>query len=288
LVDPEESDRITSYRETVNMVSTEGVTTTLKWSILTEWVRSVPAKHLLYSGMGDGQAAFTWEIIQIAEVQYMRMGDAWIVTTGTQDPPTNPMLSWADPSSWSDDEHCAYKGKETVNGMETKRWHCDGGGFMAGQAASMGLTTVDEGASDSWISTEFEMAVKTVVDWKGKNAAARDVTFHMDKEIKDINQPIEIKAPENTELPGLPKDIPMMEGATEVMAMPGIVTFKIAKTPTEVTDFYDAGMRSNGWTKGKEIGVPGMLQFTKDTRTAQIIISAEGTGSTVMISVQEQ
>lgn len=287
VVAPEMADNITSYRQTLKMLTTVDEESDTDWNSLTEWVKSIPARRMLIKGADSDGEPFEWEMIQIGDASYMRYGEEWMVMAGGQEPPGNESLAWVDPNTWKDDPACSYKGQEAINGMQTKHWHCGKEVFTRVGMTPFTDGQLDEGSVDSWVSTEFEVAVKTEIEWKGKNEEDKPVTFLMTSETYDINESFTIEAPEGVDLPGLPDDIPMMEGANDVFAMAQMVTYNVVGTVQDVTDFYTASMPDNGWEAGEEGFVPGMLSFTKGERSAQIMISEEdATTASVMIMLQ--
>lgn len=286
VVAPEMADNITSYRQTLKMLTTVDEEVETDWNSLTEWVKSIPARRMLIRGTDSDGKSFEWEMIQIGDSSYMRYGDEWMVATGGQEPPGNESLAWVDPNAWKDDPACAYKGQETLNGMQTKRWHCDKEVFTRVGMVPFTGGELEDGRIDSWVSTEFEVAVKTEIEWKGTNEDDKPVTFLMTSETFDINKPFTIEAPVG-ELPGLPDDVPMMEGASEVFAVAQVVSYKVSGTVEDVVDFYSAAMPDNGWEAGEAGIVPGMLTFTKGQRTAQIMATADNaTTASVTIMLQ--
>jgi len=83
----------------------------------------------------------------------------------------------------------------------------------------------------------------------------------------------------------MPQDIQILEGATEVTAMAGVVSFKTTKTVEEVVAFYTTQLLAQGWTKG-ESETPEIVSFTKGGRTAQIMLTAEDGKTNVTIITQ--
>ena len=284
VVAPEMADNITSYRQTLKMLTTVDEEVETDWDSLTEWVKSIPARRMLIGGTESGGEPFEWEMIQIGDVSYMRYGDQWMVVAGGQEPPSNESLAWVDPNASKDDPACSYKGQETLNGMQTKRWHCEKEVFTRVGMLPFGEGELEDGRIDFWVSTEFEVAVKTEIEWKGTNEEDKPVTFMMTSETYDINKPFTIEAPEGVETPGLPDDIPMMEGASNFVAMAQMVRYDVAGAVQDGIDFYTAAMPDKGWEAGEEGYVPGMLNFSKGDRSVQIMITEE-TATTIGVTI---
>jgi len=273
VVSPELSEKIKSYRQDTQWLNVEGEDRT-EFSVNIEWVKEGPARRMVMSGYDKDGKHFEWEIIEIADAQYMRMGDQWMSLSGGQEPPTGEeMLIWTNPDTWKNEPACSYKGQETYEGQKTKRWSCTKEVFAGADVIPNG--TIEEGRVDSWVSEEYDIPVHTVVEWQGKDADGKNYAFRLEAKVYDINKPITIEPPEASALPGLPEDIPMMEGAKEVFAMGQMVSFKVEASVDEATAFYTKAMANNGWKAGEASGVPGMMTFTKEKRQVQIMISEE-------------
>jgi hypothetical protein len=80
-------------------------------------------------------------------------------------------------------------------------------------------------------------------------------------------------------IPGLtgdkPADIPVMEGASEIVGSADLVTYFIDKGYQEVVDYYKREMPNNGWTKTDE---------SVDSDYAELIFEKGGRKATVEIS----
>jgi hypothetical protein len=102
--------------------------------------------------------------------------------------------------------------------------------------------------------------------------------------LTQINEPIEIRAPEGVQKPGLPEDIPLIEGAEDISAIGDMVSFSVARSTEDVSEFYTEAFADNGWAAEEAEGaLPGLLTFTKDTRTATLMIAEEDGRSNVII-----
>ncbi len=264
VVDPQESDKITSYRQKLVVEATEEGQSQFQWDSLVEWDKATPARRTLVTGTSEDGEPFEWESIEIGDTTYMRVGDEWMAVSTAEEPPVeSEFYTWTEPGTWENSSGCSYKGTETVNGLRAKHWHCTEKVFVGAQPLEGGQ--IEKGSIDSWISPDYEIAIKTVVEWEGKDEEGKDYSFHMTAEVYDINQPIDIQAPEGVEMPGLPDDIPMIAGAQNVSAIGQMVTFEVEQPLDDVAAFYTQAMADNGWQKGEAMPVPGMMQFTRAT-----------------------
>ncbi len=242
------------------------------WDVVEEFVRQPPAHHLLWTSTGAGEEG-KWEIIQIGKDVYMDSGSGWFaVLSGEADIfEANRFLS--DPFNVISGNRGKLVQKNVmVNGVSTNHYIFD----ESSLGPTLGLGVIAKAKGDVWVSPEFGVAVRYVAHYEGENlaigsgeAGVLDLAF----DLTDLNKPVTIKAPEGVK-PAMPEDIPIMDGATELSAVLGIVTYKTTKSVEEVIAFYDAQMPGAGWTKG-EGAIPGMMSFAKGDRAAQILIDAQ-------------
>lgn len=140
---------------------------------------------------------------------------------------------------------------------------------------------------DAWVSSEYNAAIKAISTYKAKDQEGKTAEVHMEFEYSDINQPIEITAPEGVQV-GLPEDIPLIEGAEELTAIGSIVSFQVAKSAQEVSDYYIATMQDNGWTYKSDESMPPMLHsFAKGERQASLMLGEEDGRTSVTVMVGE-
>lgn len=284
IVAPELSDKIKSYRQDTQWITLEGEDQT-GGTVKIEWIKEGPARRMIMSGYDEEGDRFEWELIEIADTKYMRMGKEWMSISGGQEPPTGEeLLVWSNPDTWKNEPACEYKGQEMHEGQKTKKWSCTKEAFTAQTILPNGQ--IEEGFVNSWVSEEYDIPVHTIVEWRGKDADGKQRAFRFEAKVYDINQSITIEPPKGVELPGLPDDIPMMENASEVFAMAGMVSFKVKASVDDAIAFYDEAMVKNGWKKGEESGVSGMMTFTKGNRQAQIMVTEEDETTSVTILMQ--
>ena len=253
------------------------------WDVLAEFVRQPPAHRFVWASTGAGaeDKESKLELIQIGQQAYMNAGSGWMAMTTTEMDifKGNPFLS--DPFNVvSGNRGKLVERNVMVNGVSTNHYVFD----ESTLGATLGLGAIATAKGDVWVSPEFNVVVKYAVHYEGKNLAigggdegVLDLAF----DLTDINKPITIQAPAGVK-PAMPEDIPVMDGATELTAVSGVVSYQTTKSVEEVTAFYEAQMPAQGWAKG-EGGIPGMLSFTKGGRTAQIIIQGEAGKTTVTI-----
>ncbi|MBM4432044.1 MAG: hypothetical protein FJ026_17100 [Chloroflexi bacterium] len=248
------------------------------WDLLEEFVKEPPARRMVWSESDTGGEADSVEIIQIGQNVYMQTGSEWLSMTTSEDDffAGNDFL--ADPMGLV----AGNRGKLVqrgvmVNGVSTDRYTFD----------ETGLGAVSKATGEVWVSPTLNVVVKYTARFEGKDlamAGGEEGWINVTLDLTDINQPI-VKAPEGVG-PALAEDIPVMEGATELTAISGMVMYKVAETPDEVRAFYEAEMPAKGWTKAEE-QFGGMLSFTKGERQATVMIQEEDGKTAVSVFTEE-
>lgn len=302
-------DDLSSYRSQMRLSSTgtgaEGEAGGVV-EFLIEYTREPLAQHVVISGEGFDQAGDvgTMEMYQIGDTAYLNLGDQWMSM-----PATESVLGEAgmiDPEDMLDDT-CGWQdaGRSEYNGISARYWTLsedDLKACMVGEAfTDMGEITSASG--ELYVAEEGNYIVYMELTLEGSNLvmgmgsgeeAVEQGRIDFTYEMTDVNEPITIELPEEASSSSqLPEDIPVPEGAEEVSFMFGMITFNSASNPAEVADYYQTQMPLNGWAEASVSEVSGMymLEYTKDGRTASVIINegdSEAGGSSVMITVQEE
>ena len=255
---------------------------------MAEFVREPPAQRLVFSGTGDEGEQGTMEMIQIGDTSYFRGDEGQWLAAQSADAATETLGTFWQPEDFFDEGQAKLVGRETVNGMKTKHYHYKQEAWLG--AFALGVSNVKEAESDIWVSEEYGAYVKALVRIVGEKEDGTRVTVEFGSEVTDINSDIVITAPEGVAKPGLPDDIPAMEGATEMNAFGTMVSYQIAKPVDEVIDFYEEQMKANNW-EIEEVFAPGMMDFTKDGRSAKVMINegdTEGVTSVVIMTGEEE
>jgi len=283
---------LSSYRthSTFHWESIEdGRKETGSWDVLEEFVRQPPAQRFIWTGTGAGEVeteSGTWELIQIGKDSYMNMGSGWVAMTTSEEGifGTNAFLS-APLGMVSANHGKLVKRNVMVNGVSTDKYIFD----ESTLGANLGLGAVAKANGEVWISSKFNVVIKYAAHYEGDNLSLgggeegkMDVTF----DLTDINQPIDIRAPEGVKS-AMPEDIPVMDDATDVVAIEDIVAYKTSHSVEEATAFYEMQMPAEGWTMD-EGGFPGMMSFTKGDRAAQVMIMEEEGKTSVTVMVSEE
>jgi len=274
-------DDLQTYRVETTMVTQVGDAEPDTWTVLVEYRSQPPARRMLSTTARDGDDEWTYETIQIGETTYIRTGDTWVAMSGEPAPDEDIPDVWVLMPGDLAGEGCQAQDLETVNGYEARHYGCD---IRALTGESMDLAglggTVVDGEAHVWLSTEHQVPVRSLAHYTVQGVEGTVTTFRIESNVTDINRPLDIVAPEAVEPAGLPDDVPMIEGAQNVASALGITTFRVQRGAAVVAQWYLQAMADEGWELDREASTDEMLAFTKDDRTAMIVISAEDSDST--------
>jgi hypothetical protein len=270
-----------------DITTKEGQKETGSWDMKEELVREPGARHVTWAGTGTGNEEGTFELIQIGKDTYVYGGEQWIAMAASEESFFGQDEYMSDPfGAISGERGKLVKRGETVNGVSCDHYAFDEKSLGSG----FGMATVSKAKGDSWVSTEFKVVVKYTVHYEGSGVALSgsdgEGTMDIAFDLTDINKPISIQPPAGVK-PAMPDDIPVVEGATDVTAMSGVVSFTTTQTVEQVMAYYAAQMPLKGWTKG-ESPTSEMMSFTKDKRTAQLMVSEQDGKTNVVIITAEE
>jgi hypothetical protein len=163
----------------------------------------------------------------------------------------------------------------TVNGIRTDRY--------AVEAPDL--------KGEAWVAQEGDFVVKYTGEFSGKtplfDGADGKATWEYQLEPDAVSK---IDLPEACSAQKPADDIPVPASATDKSQFGNVISFRSSESPQKVADFYKAEMPKLGWTQrdASEAGDFFLLEFTKDGRTVNITVNKEGTGSGVLILVEQK
>jgi hypothetical protein len=175
-------------------------------------------------------------------------------------------------------------GSETVNGAAANHYTFDERAFgQLGLAKSTGELWV---ASDGGYIVRYKVATKGTAVYFG---AGIEGTLTWDYELTGVNQPVAIELPKDC--PAGMVDAPMLPDATDVLRVPGLLSYSTLTSLANAAAFYQKQIPLLGW---KPLGNPTitdtivLLDYTQGTKTMSVIITAAQGGTTVRIVVGAQ
>ena len=286
-------DALDSYKLTFNMTfegEENGQKKTGNMTSVEEVVKNPPAKHFVVTGMGmsaaglGGAGAETFEMIQIGDKQYMKVGDQCLMAGQADQSALQSTLNPADLFGSLRGEKVL--GKETVNGIPTTHYIVnETGGNILGYTQSR---------TEAWVAEDGKFVVKALFEATGKDQffgnSQTDGTVRWSYELSEVNAPIKIEAPADC---GLGEDVPVLPDATNQVSMGGTTNYNTSKSLEEVVAFYEKELADRGWTKNDQgqLSADNMAQlaFTKDKSTLRLmIISDPGSNTTSVTLLTEQ
>lgn len=272
-------DQLDSYRATYRWQWSEtkdGARVEGFWDVLEEYSKADNARHTAWKA-NDG----SFEVISIGQYSYWKSGDEdWISMLTSEENLFGSASFLADPLSGI----AGSKGRLVQRGMNVNGVSADHFKIDESASGTWVFGVAERWSGDVYIAPKWDITVKYNAHYEGANLAFEggtngvlDITY----DLTQINQPIKITAPEGV-APPVPEDIPIMPDATELSAMSGVISFKTAKTMQETTTYYSEAMVAQGWKAGDSV-MEGYLTFTKDKRSATVMMSTEGDVTSVTI-----
>ncbi len=251
-------------------------------------VREPLAQHLIITGSGagkiEGMTGQGLEIIRIGNDSYVRFGDDWIIMQVPESGLIPPSLAAYSPEKVFGSGRGRYAGEEAINGVTTRRYHYDKAALLASNL----FANLIEASGDVWVSVAHNVPVCAVAQLMGKNIeTGQIVKVTLRTDLTDINALIVIVPPAGVEKPDAAGDVPIFPGATDQIAMMGMISYKVAADADHVTAFYRTEMARLGW-ESVPADKEGFLAFAKGTQKVQIMIAQQQDRTAVAIIVQEQ
>jgi len=163
-----------------------------------------------------------------------------------------------------------YVGRDTVNDIKTKHYTWKEGGLTG-----LGFTSAK---GEVWMAEDGNYVVKYTAEATGKGTlfgtSEKEGTLTIEYNLTDANASFTIERPADCAAPAT--DIPLMADAQEKAIMGEMITYSSPSAFADVVAFYKAEMPNNGWQpSGEPTETEGLaqLEFTKDTRKAQVMIT---------------
>jgi hypothetical protein len=286
-------DSLDSYRQTMTTRSVSGDEVS-EWTVVTEYVREPSAMRTVWTSVdANGNKVTSWETIQIGTTTYMRGDESqggsaeWVsYTSGDAEEPQGSadITNWMSTANYLDDPNCKRKGNDDVDGQAAVLYVCEQGVFGAYSGIWGATGQLISGSVQTWVSKEYDVPLRSISEWVGEDNDKVRQEYYSEASITDINESITIEAPEGVSAPGLPEDVPLYPEAAITLAMAGMVGFEVEAEMADVISFYKEQMVAGGWTLDTDGGE--MLSFSREARTATIMLSADETKISGSIIVQ--
>jgi hypothetical protein len=172
-------------------------------------------------------------------------------------------------------------GSETVNDVAAHHYTFDERAF--------GQPSLAKSKGEIWVASAGGYIVKYVLATKGDaNYFGEGIvgTLTLDYELTDAGRPAAIQLP--VDCPAGLVDAPLLPDATDVLNMPGLLSFTTSKSITEAILFYQQKLPAVGWQLAGDptIGdTAGLLEFNQAGQVLSVIITTSDGSTTVHIVV---
>jgi hypothetical protein len=179
-----------------------------------------------------------------------------------------------------------FVGQETVNGVPVYHFRFDEEDIVSGGD----LRSV---RGDVYVAQEDGYVVRLVADGVGSAGAlagesteTADGSVHIVYDVFDVNQPIDIEPPAECEVGSAA--YPVMEGATELVTIPGGVIYKVAGSMVDVVSFYDTAMEARGFARSDDTVSTeemALLEYVhSDGSVVTLVLKSDGAIVSVLVT----
>jgi hypothetical protein len=281
-----------SYKSTMNVqfsgTDDQGQPVNGSWQTEEDYIQQPPAQRVAITASG-----FSTDTIQNGSFEMITIGDTtYLLTQDQSGEPSCISVSSSEQSNiqqglYTPDilggiNDAKYVNNETVNGVQTKHY-----AWSEGTQSLLGFTS---SKGDVWRAVDGDYVVKYVAQASGKGtilgSTQEEGTISVDYELTDVNGSFTIDAPDSCAGPAT--DIPIMADAQDKSSFGELLTYSSPSDFATVVDFYKAEMPNDGWQpSGEPMETEGLasLEFTKDSRTAQVVITYDSDTQLTSVTV---
>lgn len=174
-------------------------------------------------------------------------------------------------------------GSETVNGVAANHYTFDERAF--------GQLEVAKSTGEMWVSSEGGYILRYLLTTKGNAdyfGEGIEGTLTWDYELTGIDTPIAFELP--ADCPAGMLDVPLLPDATNVLSMPGMLTYDTASSIADTLTFHQEQVSSLGWTPVGEPTITetsALLIFTRDDQNLTVIVTTDSGVTTVTILLEK-
>lgn len=287
-IDVEALDRLESYRTrfTSEWRPEQGDPEVIRFEEAR--TRDPGAYRMVMEGFAEGEAI---EMVQIGDQSWMCGGGS---CTEIEADPEELAEGFGDeamlnPSDIVDQGDGTFLGRERVNGIQTRHYQLD---IDPGEAAFLSQGEISNVRGESWVADEPDLpaiVVRFEMSWtETRDGEKGQVSFI--HETYDINAPFTIEPPEGAEKSGLPDDVPLYPGGSQMLSMEGMTSLEAPDGVDQVAEFYRESLPAQGWTLGSDDAMGSMVQqvWSKEGRTLTLMITEEDGGSNIIVSMDDE
>lgn len=236
--------------------------------ITVETTGAVPAIDSVFMAEADGAS-------------YERLGEN--ACSANLIEPGNSLADWMEPAGFLTSVMGAEEaGSETVNDVAANHYTFD--------ERALGALDIMKSTGEVWVASDGGYIVKYTTTTTGDAkyfGEGIEGTVTWDYELTDVNQPLTLELP--ADCPSGMVNAPQLPDATDVVNMPGLLTFTTVTSLADAAAFYQKQIPELGWTL---VGDPAItdttaiLSFSEGNQTMNVIIIVDDTGTKVQILLE--
>ncbi len=162
-------------------------------------------------------------------------------------------------------------GNGTINDVAANHYTFDERAF--------GQLNIAQSTGEIWVAADGGYIVKYLLTTKGNAdyfGEGIEGTLTWDYELTDINQTLTVTLPDNC--PGGLVNAPLLPGASNILNMPGILTYDTAASLADAAAFYQKEIPTLGWELVGEPSITdssALLDYIQGDKTLTIIITSD-------------
>lgn len=290
---------LTSYRYdfamTIMGTDESGAEIEQKMSMILSVSTDPPATSLSMNTEGQNgiEGMENIEFVQVNNTNYIVMGGMGCITPPADDEnmlSTSELTAGFTPQSLTENlDKVTLVGEETVNGINTLHYT-----YNESSLAEEEMAEIDSMTGHLYLAKDGGYMVRSIVDMVGDSkfneGFASHGTTHIEANLIDVNQAVEIVPPASCEGQGAgaSSDWPILEGASDVISFAGVVSYTTGATAEEVIEFYKDALTDLGYTWDETSSFAaegtGFLFFThSENLNVSVTISQDGEVTSVII-----
>jgi hypothetical protein len=297
---------LSSYRSFMSILVTQivgGQETTENVDFDVEFTSEPLAQHVSVSGSGfdetSGMDSMEWYLIE--DMLYMSLGpDQWLSMPASEGEDLTAGL--VEPDALLDDT-CGWQsqGTTTLDGIQVERWTTNQAQIEACTPPEelTGLGDLTDAGGEMFVAVDGGYVTQLDLFYAGTNLDLGIVAtdepvgegrLDFSYQLTDVNEPFTIDLPPGAAAAASgPEDIPIPDNAQGVTNMGSLITFTSPDSPAQVSEYYQEQMPGFGWSEVsvQDLGGPLMLEFSKEGKTASIMLQpGDAGGTSALITIE--
>lgn len=289
------------YEMIINVTATneQGEAVNETMTMMMAFVADPPAMSITMTSLGDTDSQFPvdgFTMVQMDGMSYTVFPEFGCMAFPAEDDLfENPMMDEFSPDTILEDlSNVKFVGEETRAGIRVLHYTFDETSLPEDEVEIRYIR------GDLYIAKEGGFLVSMIVEFESdeddflveSESAVGDVRVRMEFNLRDINEPIEILLPEGCEEQAAGDlDYPILDDATDLFNMFGMISYTTAVSVDEAIEFYQNEMAELGYTysEGESFifGSTAMLVFNSSGGSVSINISESEGETSVLIFAGE-